>query len=107
MAEVNAVGRFDICRSSTYAKGGSTTFWRHRCFGRQYPYHQILLRGFRRKSKLEYMHYLTISLGSAAELETQLLIVQRQYNKIDVVNALSLANEVQRMLNSMTSSYKY
>jgi four helix bundle protein len=53
------------------------------------------------------MHYLTISLGSAAELETQLLIVQRQYNKIDVVNALSLADEVQRMLNSMTSSYKY
>lgn len=65
-----------------------------------------IAEGFRRKSKPEYMHHLTIALGSAAELETQLSIVQRQYNKIDITIALKLVDEVQRMLNSMTITYK-
>lgn len=65
-----------------------------------------IAEGFRRKSKAEYYHHLTISLGSAAELETQLLIVQQQYPKINVTKALSIVDEEQRMLNTMTINYK-
>ncbi len=65
-----------------------------------------IAEGFRRKSKAEYMRYLTISLGSAAELETQLLIAHKQYSAVAVADSLALLQEVQRMLNSMTASYK-
>lgn len=64
-----------------------------------------IAEGWRRKSRAEYKHHLTISLGSAGELETQLLITKRQYTTIDVTQALALAEEAQKMLNSMTSDY--
>ncbi|MBP9686201.1 MAG: four helix bundle protein [Candidatus Doudnabacteria bacterium] len=65
-----------------------------------------IAEGFRRKSRAEYMHYLTISLGSAAELETQLLIIKKQYTEVVLNDSFTLLEEVQRMLNTMTASYK-
>ncbi len=65
-----------------------------------------IAEGFRRKSKAKYMHHLSISLGSAAELETQLLIAKQQYSELEISESFSLVDEVQRMLNSMTSDYK-
>jgi four helix bundle protein len=64
-----------------------------------------IAEGFRRKSKAEYGHHLSIALGSAAELETQISIVNRQYSNINTDKSLELANEVQKMLNKMTSNY--
>lgn len=57
-----------------------------------------IAEGKRRKTKSDFLHFLRIADGSAAELETQLLIVQRLYSSIDTKRAESLLIEVQKML---------
>lgn len=61
--------------------------------------------GYGRRSRKEYRHSLTISYGSALELETQLYIAKelvlappKSFESSD-----HLLNEVLRMLNKMTS----
>lgn len=57
--------------------------------------------GYKRRGLSEYIHFLTISDGSAAELETQIIIVKEIYPEIDLFRAESLLSEVQRMLITM------
>lgn len=57
-----------------------------------------IAEGYKRKHKAEYLHFLSISDGSAAELETQLLIAQAEYQNITYDTALNLVVEIQRML---------
>ncbi|MDD5055348.1 MAG: four helix bundle protein [Candidatus Peribacteraceae bacterium] len=60
-----------------------------------------IAEGKNRGTRKEYRHFLLNSFGSAAELETQLLIAKRRrYGNIEAYPSIeSLLNEVSRMLN--------
>lgn len=60
-----------------------------------------IAEGHRRNHKLEYIQFLGISLGSAAELETQILIAEKQYPQFEYIKAKSLSEEVEKMLYSI------
>ncbi len=60
-----------------------------------------IAEGHRRNHKPEYIQFLGIALGSAAELETQTLIVEKQYPEFDYTKIKILLDEVQRMLNTL------
>ncbi len=59
-----------------------------------------IAEGSGKRSKLQFAEYLSISLSSAFELETQLLICERRNygNKETLAQALSVVNEVQKMI---------
>lgn len=56
-----------------------------------------IAEGRKRRTKGEYVHFLGIADASAAELETQLLLVKDLY-KMDIAPAERLLIEVQKML---------
>ena len=62
-----------------------------------------IAEGNGRKSRKDYARFISIALGSIAEVDTLLLIsVQTKVLKLDVVSpALDLADEIGRMLNSL------
>jgi four helix bundle protein len=60
-----------------------------------------IAEGQRRKSLKEYLQFLNIANASSGELETQLLIIQRQYPEINILPALELLDEIMRMLPSL------
>lgn len=60
-----------------------------------------IAEGSKRSSKKEFAHFLQISHGSLAELETQLILVNRLHPLIDVSKCLSLCSEVGRMLYTL------
>ncbi len=62
--------------------------------------------GYRRSNRKEYAHFCAIALGSAAELETQLIIINRVYPEIDIDLAVGLNVEVQKMLTILISKLK-
>lgn len=59
-----------------------------------------IAEGYLRKHKKEYIQFLSISLGSAAELETQVLICKSlgKFKGLDFSKAESLITEVMKML---------
>lgn len=61
-----------------------------------------IAEGSAKKSQKEYRHFVEISLGSAFELETHLLIIQQQeWAPVDTIEALLLLTiEEQKMLTS-------
>ncbi len=60
-----------------------------------------IAEGSRRRSLTEYIRFLSIANGSAAELETQLIIAQAVYYNIDFNESFCLLEEVLKMLNTM------
>lgn len=60
-----------------------------------------IAEGQLRKNLKEYLQFLRIAYGSAAELETQLIISKDLYPKIDYNKLEELLLEVQKMLNVM------
>lgn len=62
-----------------------------------------IAEGYERKHKKEYLHHLSISRGSAAELETQLLICKdiKKFSHLNFSKAESLNIEVLKMLYVM------
>src|SRR3989344_3075967 len=58
-----------------------------------------IAEGHRRRTKKDFLHFLCMADGSAAELETQLIIVKDIYNKIDLSRSFFLLEEIQKMLN--------
>ena len=56
-----------------------------------------IAEGFRRNSKKELSHFLSIALGSVGELETQLILSNDLY-AIEVADALEESEEIQRMM---------
>jgi four helix bundle protein len=65
-----------------------------------------IAEGYRRNNKKEYHHFCGIALGSAAELETQLIIIQKVYPKLMVQQVMEQDIEVQKMLTVLISRLK-
>jgi four helix bundle protein len=67
-----------------------------------------IAEGYWRGHKKEYVKFLSISLGSAAELETQLLICKslEQFNGLEFEKAKNLLIEVMKMLYQMIKVMK-
>ena len=62
-----------------------------------------IAEGSGRNSTKEYCYFLSISLGSAFELETQLLLcIELEYlKKEEITETMNLIHEIQKMLNSL------
>ena len=60
-----------------------------------------IAEGYKRQGIGSFVQFLSIAEGSAAELETQLIIVADLYAKIDLTRANSLLLEIQKMLYSI------
>lgn len=67
-----------------------------------------IAEGAKRSHKLEYIQFLSISNGSAAELETQLLLAKSLYSKdtIDFEKGIALTDEILKMLFSLIKYLK-
>lgn len=65
-----------------------------------------IAEGSKRTSRADFRQFCLIALGSAAELETQFLIIRRLYVNIDIDNAMELNIRVQKMLSSLCKSLK-
>lgn len=65
-----------------------------------------IAEGYGRASRAEYRHFLSIAAGSLRELETHILVAQRnQLADFDVANrALALADETGRVLHGLRKS---
>ena len=65
-----------------------------------------IAEGQDRNSTKEYIHFLSISRGSKSELETQLLLcIDFKYISYEEAKqALSLTNEIGKMLNTMINT---
>ncbi len=59
-----------------------------------------IAEGYLRRHRKEYVQFLSISLSSAAELETQILVCKslKKFKHIDFSETESLLNEVLKML---------
>lgn len=62
-----------------------------------------IAEGSKRGTQKDFSQFLRIAMGSAAELETQLIILSQVYSHVNAKRALDLLGEVQRMLASLTS----
>lgn len=60
-----------------------------------------IAEGKKRKTRKDFLQFLRIADGSAAELETQIIITTDLYPKINFSQAKSLLEEVQKMLITM------
>lgn len=67
-----------------------------------------IAEGYLRGHRKEYVQFLSISLSSAAELETQILICKSlpKFSKIDLLEAESLVTEIMKMLYVMIERIK-
>lgn len=65
-----------------------------------------IAEGHMRRHKKEFVHFLSIALGSAAELETQLLVCRsiRQLNCDGLTSPLNHIVEVKKMLYSLINN---
>ena len=60
-----------------------------------------IAEGKKRKTRKDFLQFLRIADGSAAELETQIIIAKDLYFRIDFLKAEQLLEEVQKMLITM------
>lgn len=60
-----------------------------------------IAEGSKRKDTPEFLMFLRVSDASAAELETQLLLVEKLYPKLKCGGSLSLLVEIEKMLYAM------
>lgn len=65
-----------------------------------------IAEGCKRHNRREFFQFCGIANGSSAELETQLLLVDMLYPQIDITDALSTLDEVQRMLTKLSKQLK-
>lgn len=62
-----------------------------------------IAEGYLRRHKKEYVYFLSVALGSSAELETQILICQTldKFKMIHFTRAQGLTTEVMKMLYTL------
>ncbi len=61
-----------------------------------------IAEGSKRSSKADYRHFCTIALGSAAELETQLIVALRLFKLNGADECIEGVTEIQKMLHALT-----
>jgi four helix bundle protein len=57
--------------------------------------------GFRRRHAKEFKHFLDIAIGSAAELETQIILAKELHYFEDEEHALELIDHISRMIANL------
>lgn len=65
-----------------------------------------IAEGYRRGSKKDYAHFVSIAHGSLSELETQILLAQSVYPKFVYEKSLGLTEEIGRMLFGLSRALK-
>ena len=65
-----------------------------------------IAEGSKRRGRADFRKFCMVAMGSAAELETQLIIVSKLYPTVSVDQALSLLTEVQKMLSALIRQLK-
>jgi four helix bundle protein len=67
-----------------------------------------IAEGFGRKTQQQFIYFLQISLGSTFEIETQLIIAQKQeyVNKGQLQGLLQEVEDVKKLINGMIRHYK-
>lgn len=60
-----------------------------------------IAEGKRRSTRKDFVHFLHMAQGSAAELETQMIIAKEIFPAIPFDASLGLVDEIQRMLTVM------
>lgn len=65
-----------------------------------------IAEGYKRRSLGEYVRFLTIADGSAAELETQIIIAEKLYSRVNYLKTKGLLEEVQKMLGVLIKKLK-
>jgi len=63
--------------------------------------------GKKRRTKKDFLSFLRIASGFAAELETQMIILSEIYENIDVSSLGALLEEVQKMLAVMIKKMEF
>jgi four helix bundle protein len=65
-----------------------------------------IAEGYRRGSKKDYAHFISIAHGSLSELETQVLLAQRIYPRLVSNEILELSDEIGRMLYGLSRTLR-
>jgi four helix bundle protein len=65
-----------------------------------------IAEGWSRHRKTEFIRYLEIAFASSCELETQIIIVNEIYPRVNCTQAQELLLEVQKMLTTFTKKIK-
>ncbi len=65
-----------------------------------------IAEGCKRHNNKEFRQFCGIAQGSAAELETQLLLVSSIYPEITTISCLELLLEIQKMLTKLSQQLK-
>lgn len=65
-----------------------------------------IAEGSKRGSRADFKQFCNIALGSAAEVETQLLLVYRLYPNLADTQIVNDITEIQKMLTSLTNSLR-
>ena len=65
-----------------------------------------IAEGASRNSKKEFVQFLYIALGSASEVETQLIIAKRLGYLENIENEIREITKIRKMLNALISSLK-
>ncbi len=65
-----------------------------------------IAEGSKRHNSKEFHQFCGIAQGSAAELETQLILVSDLHEDVNTDDALALLSEVQRMLTRLSQSLR-
>jgi four helix bundle protein len=63
-----------------------------------------IAEGSKRGTRADFRNFSRIALGSAAEAETQLIIITRRYPQIPCQSALDVITEIEKMLTSLIAS---
>jgi len=64
-----------------------------------------IAEGSKRHGSKEFVQFCAIAKGSAAEIETQLILCEQIY-KVDIQHVMEQLNEVQKMLEGLCKSLK-
>jgi len=65
-----------------------------------------IAEGYKRRCTGDYIRFLTIADGSAAELETQIIIAKDVYSNINFSQSKNLLTEIQKMLITLIKKLK-